>query len=494
MRRYVSASPAVCYTGRVARPADRLALVAALLCVVCVVPLAARADVVVGAQGRTAVALTIYSGQDLALVRETRTVDLDAGAGTLRFEDVAARLDPRTVTLQAADDPASLAVLEQSYLYDLSSPQALLARWVGRDVELVETDARLRTRVTQATLLSTESGNTYRIGDRIARGHPGWLMLPPTGDEVFTRPTLRWRLDNAGAAHRSLEVSYATGGLSWSADYVLVLAADGEHADLTAWATLTNDSGAGYDDAAIMLVAGEIHRAAPPAAPMVARMEAAAAPAAAPPPTPEAFAESYRYALERHASVAENETKQLPLLAAHGVGVTKRYELRGDAWWLRRPMPSPDRRVPVTVLLDLPNTAANHLGRDLPAGIVRVFQSDATGARQLAGEDALRQTAAEETAVLELSRAADVVATRRQTDWHKLAVEPFEAESAYEVTLRNQKSVPITVAVREQISGDWEVLESNLPARKDDAHTLVFDVPVAAGAETVLRYRVRVGR
>jgi hypothetical protein len=494
MRRYVSASPAVCYTGRVARPADRLALVAALLCVVCVVPLAARADVVVGAQGRTAVALTIYSGQDLALVRETRTADLDAGAGTLRFEDVAARLDPRTVTLQAADDPASLAVLEQSYLYDLSSPQALLARWVGRGVELVETDARLRARVTQGTLLSTKGGNTYRIGDRIAVGHPGWLMLPPTGDEVFTRPTLRWRLVNTGAPQRHLDVSYATGGLSWSADYVLVLAADDEHADLTAWATLTNGSGAGYEDAAIVLVAGEVHRAGAPGVTPVARMEATPAPAPGPPPAPEAFAESYRYALERHTSLDENETKQLPLLAAHGVAVTKRYELRGDAWWMRRPMPSPDHRVPVTVLLDLPNTPANHLGRDLPAGVVRVFQSDAAGTRQLAGEDDLRQTASDETAVLELGRAADVVATRVQTDWHKVDVEPFEAESAYEVTLRNQKTVPITVAVREQIAGDWQVLESSLPARKEDAHTLAFDVPVSAGGEVVLRYRVRVGR
>jgi hypothetical protein len=256
--RDVSASPVVCYTERVAGPADRLALAAAL---VCVGWLSARADVIVGRDARTAVALTIYSGQDLALVHETRTVDLGSGAGTLRFEDVAARLDPRTVTLQAADDPASLAILEQSYLYDLSSPQALLARWVGRGVELVETDARLRARVTQGTLLSTKGGNTYRIGDRIAVGHPGWLMLPPTGDEVFTRPTLRWRLVNTGAPQRHLDVSYATGGLSWSADYVLVLAADDEHADLTAWATLTNGSGAGYEDAAIVLVAGEVHRA-----------------------------------------------------------------------------------------------------------------------------------------------------------------------------------------------------------------------------------------
>jgi hypothetical protein len=37
-------------------------------------------------------------------------------------------------------------------------------------------------------------------------------------------------------------------------------------------------------------------------------------------------------------------------------------------------------------------------------------------------------------------------------------------------------------------------MESSVPARKADAGTLAFDVPVPAGGEAVLRYRVRVGR
>jgi hypothetical protein len=94
---------------------------------------------------------------------------------------------------------------------------------------------------------------------------------------------------------------------------------------------------------------------------------------------------------------------------------------------------------------------------------------------------------------LALGRAADVVATRIQTDWRKVAVEPFEAESAYEVTLRNQKAGAVTVEVRERVAGEWQVLESTLPPRKVDARTLGFDVPVAAGGKSVFRYGVRVG-
>lgn len=454
----------------------------------------AATDVLVGRDARTAVALTVYSGQDLAVVRETRSVDLASGESALRFEDVAATLDPRSVVLRAADDPGTLSVLEQSYLFDLASPQALVARWVGRGVELVDTDQRLRTRITQATLLSTEGGNVYRIGDRIAVGHPGWLFLPPSGEEIFTRPTLRWQVVNSGAGRRTLEASYAVTGLSWSADYAIVLATDETHADVSALAGVTNDSGTRYDDAAIVLVAGEVHRAAGPPTPVFAAKARASSAAPEAEPAPEAFAESYRYALERKTTLGEKETKQLPLLGVRNVPVSKRYQITGDQSWYAQQVRDHDRRVPVAVVLTMADTEANHLGRDLPAGTVRVYQVDASGAWQLVGEDRLRQTARDETAEIALGQASDIVATRTQTDWRKLDVEPYQSESAYEVKLRNAKQAAVTVVVRQHIDGDWKVLESSQPSRKVDARTLAFDVPVPAGAEAELRYRIQVGQ
>jgi hypothetical protein len=179
---------------------------------------------------------------------------------------------------------------------------------------------------------------------------------------------------------------------------------------------------------------------------------------------------------------------------ARDVAVKKRYELRGEGWWFHQPMRDRDRRVPVAVLLEIANTKADGLGRDLPAGTVRAYQPDASGARLLVGEDALRQTAADETASLRLGQAADVVATRTQTDWRKVSVEPFQAESAWEVTLKNLKKTPVTVEVRDRVEGDWQIVESDPPARKEDAQTLAVDVPVPAGGQAVVRYRVRIGR
>jgi len=48
------------------------------------------------------------------------------------------------------------------------------------------------------------------------------------------------------------------------------------------------------------------------------------------------------------------------------------------------------------------------------------------------------------------------------------------------------------VLVREQFPGDWTIVESSVPSLKTGAFTVEFPVPVPAGGEAKLAYRVRV--
>jgi hypothetical protein len=359
----------------------------------------------------------------------------------------------------------------------------------------VERDTRLRSKTTPATLLSVDGGNVYRVEDRIVVGNTAEVRLPPFGSEVYVRPTLRWRLANEGPPAQTLEVAYATGGLSWTADYVAVLNAEQSAAEVTAWVTLENQSGARYDEATLTLIAGDVHRAPElRQQPMFSR-----AMAAAPKAADEAFGASvpmtqyHRYALERPTTIAENETKQLPLFVARDVGVKRRYVVEGQAHWFRTPQRDVGQDVPVRAILDVANTDANHLGRPLPAGIVRFYAPDPAGAPQLVGEDRIPHTPAGETAKLEAGTAFDLRATRKQTDFKQLDTEPYQFESAFEIALRNRSQENVTVTVREPVDGEWTVVESSVPSEKLDARTLGFQVPVPANGETMLRYRVKVG-
>jgi len=441
---------------------------------------------------RTDLAVTVYN-EDLGLVRDTREFDVPSGESVVRFEDVAARIDAGSVSVRSVTAPKGLSVVEQTYSFDLMSPEKLLERFVGKDVELVESD-RLRERVTPAVLLSTAGGNVYRIGDRIALGHPGRVVLPNLPADLSARPTLRWRLANSGAARQKVEVSYLTGGLSWTADYVAQLRADDSAADISCWVSLTNHSGARFDDASLRLVAGRVNRAVPSPKVFGRAMDMAVAQEAAAPArfASERLFEYHLYTLDRRTTLGEEETKQLQLLAANGVKLSKSFRIVGEPMWWRSRVGELERNVPVGVFLEFTNDGASQLGVPLPGGTVRLYKQDQSGAQQLVGEDELAHTPRDEKVVLKAGNAFDVVASRTQTDYRTVSTEPFQVEVGFAVTIRNRRKERATVTIREPIGGEWKVIESTHPPQKIDAATLGFEVPVPASAEVTVRYRAQV--
>ena len=442
------------------------------------------------AADRASVAVTVYN-QNLALVRETRTLKLErAGVGTLRFMDVPSQINPRTVHVQplSASGPS---VLEQNYEYDLISPEKLMEKYVGRDVEIVEQAQDLTNRTVKATLLSTNGGPVYRIGDRIVMGQTGKVTLPDLPADLVARPTLVWTLDAPKAGPAPAEVSYLTDGMNWSADYVAVVEADDKKAGLSGWVTIDNHSGAGFKDATLKLVAGDVRRVAPERLmdyenkANVMRMSAAGQQF-----QEEAFFEYHLYTLDRPTTIKENQTKQLSLFSASSVPVTKRLLLTGNSGGYRNALGTGLQTEKVAVVLEIVNAQASGLGIPLPKGTVRVYKKDKSGAEQFVGEDAIDHTPKDETIRLHVGDAFDIVAERSQSDFK--AVSPRQNESAWAISLRNRKDEDVVVTVREPMGGDWTLVSSSLPGKKVDQQTLEFEVPVPKGKETKLTYRVAV--
>ena len=440
------------------------------------------------AADRTAVSVTVYN-QNLALVRETRTLKLDhAGTGTLRFMDVPSQINPRTVHVQPLSSPGP-SVLEQNYEYDLISPEKLMEKYVGREVEIVEQSQDLTTRNVKATLLSTNGGPVYKIGDRIVIGQGGKVTLPDLPEDLVARPTLVWTLDAPKAGSAPAEVSYLTDGMNWSADYVAVVDSDDKRAGLSGWVTVDNHSGATFRDATLKLVAGDVRRVSPQAL-MKTDMMLREGMAAAPQMSEEAFFEYHLYTLDRPTTVKDNQTKQLSLFSAPSVPVTKKLMLTGNYGYYQNPFGDGTQTQKVAVVLEIVNSASGGLGMPLPKGTVRVYKKDKSGAEQFVGEDAIDHTPKDETLKLHIGDAFDVVAERAQSDFK--IVSRRQAESAWTVSLRNRKEEDVVVTVREPVGGDWTLLSSSLPGKKIDQQTLEFQVPVPAGKEVKLTYRISV--
>ena len=214
-------------------------------------------------------AVTVYNS-NIALVRDVRQIHLPSGLFPLHFEDVAASINPATVHFRSLVDPSKLNVIEQNYEFDLLDPQKLLQKYVGKEVTLVraEKDAgSTRWVETKAVLLANNNGPVWKIGNEIVTGMPAdSYRFPDLPENLYSRPTLVWMLENRGAESQRVEASYLTSNMNWSADYVLTVGRDEKTADLDGWVTLVNNSGVTYSNAKLQLVAGQLNRVEPPMA------------------------------------------------------------------------------------------------------------------------------------------------------------------------------------------------------------------------------------
>jgi len=444
------------------------------------------------AEDQTAVEVTVYNS-NLGLVKDLRKVQVPAGQGELRFMDVASSIQPVTVRVRSVNRPEDFTVLEQNYEYDLMSPQKLLDKFVGKKIKLVEwKQFQDRKETVEATLLSTNNGEIYQVGDEIYLGHPGVHVLPEIPENLIAKPTLMWLYDNRSDQPQELEVSYLTGGINWNADYVLVLSPDDTAADLSGWVTVTNQSGAAYRDAKLKLIAGEIHRARDQEGyGMANEMVYEKARAQAPQFQEQGFFEYHIYDLQRPTTIKENQTKQIGLLEASGAKARKEMLVYGVQSWFARRYEEQIPEQPVKVYVKLKNSAENHLGMPLPAGVVRVYKKDSQQKLQLIGEDRIKHTPKDEEVKLEIGEAFDVVAERRQTDYKQITSGVHESE--WEVTLRNHKNEGVTVGLIEPLYGNWSVISNSHPFEKVDAFTIRFNVDVPKDGEVKVLYRVRVG-
>jgi len=434
------------------------------------------------------VAVTIYNS-NIGLVKDTRLMDVKPGVHELKFMDVAAKIDPTTVHIKSLIDGASLNVLEQNYEYDLLSPQKLLEKFVGEKVQLATVNPETKKEeIVEATLLSTQGGNIFRIGDKISIGHPGRLLLSRIPENLISQPTLVWLLENRSPKPQKLEASYLTSGINWKADYVAVLNKLDTLTDLTGWVTINNQSGATYQNALLKLVAGDINRVQNEMRMDYARPMAAAK-EASPQFKEESFFEYHLYTLDRRTTVKDNQTKQMTLLDANQVPLKKLFLFTGSPQYYYYPMNQGTNKQKVGVFLELENSKKNNLGIPLPKGTIRVYKEDKDGSLQFVGEDRIDHTPKDEKFKIKIGEAFDVVGERIQTDYKRLGSNLFEV--AFEVSLRNHKKEDIKVWIEEPIPGDWEMLSNSHPFEKLQAHLIRFDVPVAKDKEVKVKYRIR---
>jgi len=446
---------------------------------------------------QTNVAVTIYNN-NLALIKDSRRIRLQEGLNNLAFKDVSAQIRPETAALRSLTHAQGFFLLEQNFDFDLLTPQKLLEKYVGKTVSIIKRHPTTGEETSvKATVLAANNGVVLRIGDQIETGIPGRIAYGEVPANLRDRPTLVMQLNSGTSQPQNVELSYLTGGLSWQADYVAEISQADNQLDLLGWVTLTNQSGTRYQDATLQLVAGDVNRVQSnqmKAEGMVMEM-ARSRPVLADQMSEQGLFEYHLYTLGRKTTLAENQTKQVSLLTAQSVPVTKELLLMGNDYYYMSSYGDIGQKMKVGVYIKIKNDKKSNLGMPLPKGVVRVYKKDHSGNAQFIGEDRIDHTPKNEEISLKLGDAFDVTADKKQTDFKKVKGDrPYNYvyTATFEVELKNAKDSMQIVKVREPIPGDWKMLNSNFKFQKTAAHTAEWDIPVPAEGKATLKYQVRV--
>ena len=443
-----------------------------------------------------------------ALIRQERNVNLDKNRSIVRFTDVAALIDPTTVSFTSLTDPEGTRVIEQNYQFDLVSTEKVLEKYIDNEIS-VEQQRGDKTETIDGVLTSSAGNLILRKPDgsvRIVNGYSG-ISLPKLPGGLITKPTLVWDIATSKLGEHRTRVAYQTAGITWWADYNFTYS-EGKDAnscklDASAWVSILNQSGGTYRDAKLKLIAGDVQRAQPVMAPrmlMKGRAEMAMADAA-PAFEEKAFFEYHLYTLGFPTTLPDNSTKQIELFpAARGVPCVKTLLYAGQAqpyYNYGHPMMERNFGVEsnkkVDVFISFKNTKENKMGMPLPAGRIRVSKLDtADNSLEFIGEDRIDHTAKNEKVLLKLGSAFDVVGERRQVDF-RIDNKAKWMEEDIEIKIRNQKDEPVSVIAKESLYRwtNWQISKNSLPFEKQDAQTAHFAVKLAKGAEGVVRYTVR---
>ncbi|MDX2079093.1 MAG: DUF4139 domain-containing protein [bacterium] len=449
------------------------------------------------------VSLTVYN-EGTALVRDRRTFSFTAGMNTINFTDVASSIDATSVSFLSLTDPDGTYVLEQNYVYDLVDTYALTRRFIDQVITVTAADGTVYTGKLlsggDSIILQTDNGQVVVLSAYTLRD----IQFPALPEGLITRPTLRWLVSSETTGDQNVELTYLTGGISWTADYNVLLTTDKSALDLNGWVTLSNSSGTSYQDAQLKLIAGDVNRLPTYDEFAYADMEMSMRSDIAQEQVEQReFFEYKLYEINRPVTVGNNETKQVEFVTSTNVPATTYYVYDASDAFYGYYSPIVDTYYGNTGITDVQNylefTTAeeNGVGADLPAGRVRVYQEDVDGAALLIGENSIDHTPEGESVNIYLGNAFDLVGERIQTDFRIISDRVMQ--ETYQITLRNRKegeTVEIRVPERLFRWSNWQILSATVDGATAeftqlDSATIEFRLQVAPGGETVLTYTVQ---
>ncbi len=450
------------------------------------------------APGRGDGAINANWPQGYALITETRNVRLPAGDAMVRFEGVSEGMFPESAIVTGLPN----GVREKNRDARLLSPQRLVDAYLKREVSITRTDRATGVSRTQNVFITAgpDGGVIFESDEGFealrCTGLPERMTFSKVPEGLSAKPTLSILTTSPRAVTAKLTLTYLASGFDWQANYIATVKQreTGEKArmDLFAWLTVANGGNQSFENANMMVVAGEPNRErrgdqvrptggglvircwpmqrthqvpynqgyilSPIPTPPMAMMEAGgemitvtaqrrnekmmdmASPVAVVVAEQEDLGDLKLYRVPERVTVNAKGQKQVAMIVQPGVTYERIYVANAGNYG--------EDSAAISYILRSRNDATNGLGVPLPAGKVAVFENSFAGPL-LAGEGDLPDRAINNEVEVEVGSSSDVrlsvIQTRRsksKENWRAVVTNvrdhpvSFEMEIPYDISGR----------------------------------------------------------
>ena len=442
----------------------------------------------IGSEDRSSVALTLYN-QNIGLVREERRLPPLRKNQQVTLEDVSAKLQIQSLRISNAGP-----ILEQNLNTNLLNQQSLLQHYVGKQLRLARLNPVTGQEVLSQVKLINIEGNRALINregrfESIPLNNQWRFIFPSLPEKLLIKPSLTFRSEGTARA-QDANISYLSGGMNWSMNYVLTLNKAGNRVDLDGLASLSNQTGTDFHQAKINLLAGELYQPQnrsqyrKQGVEMMRAMSADAAPA----PKQEGLQDFHLYNLPRKTDLLHGQVKQVSLITATNIPVERLYDYQFLVY------PSIERnqhRVKPELLVKLTNDKKSQLGMPLPAGELRTFSPDSQNQLHFIGGSNINHTGKNDELEVRLGKAFDVSIHRKQTHFSKTFNGHLVSQ---ELRISNSRNTPAKINMTANFPLAWTMKQSSHPHQKIQGGSARWQIEVPANGDSVLSFSVQMDK
>jgi len=382
--------------------------------------------------------LTIYNN-NLAMVNETRDVNIKhSGKQELVYEAIASSVIFESIIPNFSK---STILYSQNYKYDILSLNKLLQKSINKTIKYKVQIAPYKYEIKSAKLLSINPIIVNQDNKIISDIKAKDVIFDKIPADLLTLPSLVWETKSS-KGNQDIKLNYLTRGISWKSDYVLNI---DDTNSLTAWISITNNSGTAYKDANIYCMAGDVKTANKRnnyGSRIYKKNMVAMQMDSAPMVTQKEFAGYHLYKIPFTQTLNNKQKKQISFLNLKDIKINEYASIRENMYLY-----------PFTTInnkkfkhkISFENKLSNNMGIPLPKGTIRVYQKDGELSHFI-GQDNLKHTSKNEKIYITIGKYFDIVQKITQIDYKKTK---YNVMSKYKRVVKNNSKKIQTIKIQE---------------------------------------------